>query len=69
MYVYISETLAQNNIAMKKQVESITQWQAEVQRVQESHKEKFSDMKKYITIVCKNSILSSIYLIIALFVS
>ncbi|KAK9727962.1 NF-kappa-B essential modulator NEMO [Popillia japonica] len=47
----LKETLAQNNIAMKKQVESITQWQAEVQRVQESHKEKFSDMKKYITIL------------------
>ncbi|KAI4468406.1 nf-kappa-b essential modulator [Holotrichia oblita] len=47
----LKETLAQNNIAMKKQVETITQWQAEVQRVQESHKEKFSDMKKYITIL------------------
>lgn len=36
---------------MKKQVDTIMQWQAEVQRVQESHKEKFSDMKKYITMV------------------
>ncbi|GJQ66271.1 putative leucine zipper of domain CC2 of NEMO, NF-kappa-B essential modulator [Trypoxylus dichotomus] len=47
----LKETLAQNNIAMKKQVETITQWQTEVQRVQESHKEKFNDMKTYITIL------------------
>lgn len=59
----IIETLAQNNIAMKKQVETMTQWQKEVQRVQESHKEKFSDTKQYIAMVCRillNAIISNL---------
>lgn len=48
---------------MKKQVETMTQWQKEVQRVQESHKEKFSDTKQYIAMVCRillNAIISNL---------
>ncbi|KRT83845.1 hypothetical protein AMK59_3510 [Oryctes borbonicus] len=47
----LKETLAQNNMTMKKQVETMIQWQTEVQRVHEAHKEKFNEMKKYITIL------------------
>lgn len=36
---------------MKKQVEALSKWQEGVQRVQESHKQKFADMKDYIAIV------------------
>ncbi|XP_022911806.2 NF-kappa-B essential modulator isoform X2 [Onthophagus taurus] len=41
----LKDTLAQNNVTMKVQVDKITKWQEEVQQVQESHKRKFAEMK------------------------
>ena len=49
-YIFV-DILFQNNQAMKKQVEALSKWQEEVHRVQESHKQKFAEMKEYIAIV------------------
>lgn len=35
-------------MAMKKQCETILQWQEDVQRVHDSHKAKFEETKRYI---------------------
>lgn len=44
----IKDTIQQNNMAMKKQCETILQWQEDVQRVHDSHKAKFEETKRYI---------------------
>lgn len=44
----LKETLHQNNLAMKKQYAILSTWQDEVAMVHNSHKDKFSDIKKYV---------------------
>ncbi|KAK5647580.1 hypothetical protein RI129_002472 [Pyrocoelia pectoralis] len=57
----LKETLHQNNLAMKKQYAILSTWQDEVAMVHNSHKEKFSDIKKYVEkIRLENSKLSAI---------
>lgn len=45
---WILETIVQNNVAMKKQYDTIMQWQEEVQKVHNLHKEKFNKTRQYI---------------------
>ena len=44
----LKETLHQNNLAMKKQYETIATWQEDALAVHSSHKQKFDDIKKYV---------------------
>lgn len=48
LFIMFSDTLQQNNLAMKKQFDTLVLWQEDVVRVHESHKQKFADTKKYI---------------------
>lgn len=47
------ETLQQNNLAIKRQMETICTWQLEMQKVHQNHKEKFAETKLYIDNVSK----------------
>lgn len=40
--------MLQNNIAMKKQFDTIAMWNEDVQKVYEAHKKKFAETKLYI---------------------
>jgi len=44
----LKETLHQNNLAMKRQYETLVLWQEDVMKVHQSHKEKFAETKKFI---------------------
>jgi len=44
-YVVYPETLHQNNLAMRQQMETLAVWQNEVAKVQQSHSEKFQQTK------------------------
>ncbi|KAF5304898.1 hypothetical protein FQR65_LT00782 [Abscondita terminalis] len=44
----LKETLHQNNLAMKKQYDTLVLWQDDVMSVHKSHKEKFAETKVYI---------------------
>lgn len=44
----LKETLHQNNLAMKKQYDTLVLWQNDVMSVHKSHKEKFAETKTYI---------------------
>lgn len=59
----ISETLHQNNLAMKKQFNTLVMWQEDVMKVHQSHKEKFEETKKLIANVrlMHSYVLFSIY--------
>lgn len=46
--VQLKETLHQNNLAMKKQFNTLVMWQEDVMKVHQSHKEKFEETKKLI---------------------
>ncbi|GLV40567.1 hypothetical protein CBL_04368 [Carabus blaptoides fortunei] len=47
--VQLKETLHQNNLAMKKQFNTLVMWQEDVMKVHQSHKEKFEETKKLIS--------------------
>ncbi|KAF2897383.1 hypothetical protein ILUMI_08797 [Ignelater luminosus] len=51
--IKLKETLHQNNLAMKKQYDTLMLWQADVQKVHQSHKEKFAETKRFIENVSK----------------
>lgn len=46
--VKLKETLKQNNLAMKNQVQTLTKWYDEVLKVHKDHQKKFDKTREYI---------------------
>jgi hypothetical protein len=45
---FFSETLRQNNLAMKQQFNTLAMWQNEVHKVHQNHKAKFAETKELV---------------------
>lgn len=51
----LKETLKQNNIAMKQQFNTLSDWQEEIMKVHQNHKKKFAETRELINYLKKEN--------------